>query len=205
MTPERIDHDIARLISQLNSTEKPVFVTHRPEQYAQVNECFPAVEKMIAINQGAMCLGWQIWRTNLLVEAEFHAVWRSPQGELIDITPKPRKLQHILFLPMPRAKYDGAQVDNVRLNITGNKVVDDFVSVCEAIFKIENKGERAYQYGLRLVGMERERHAFLQELRVHLEIMASQGLTNRSLCFCGSESKYKHCHGKALKSALNAS
>lgn len=204
MTPKKIDHDIARLITQLNSTEQPVFVIHRPEQHAQVNECFPAVEKMVSINQGAMCLGWQIWKTSLLVEAEFHAVWRSPQGELIDITPKPIKLQNILFLPMPHAIYDGAQVDNVRLNITGNNIVDDFITACEAIFKIENKGERAYQYELHLTGMEEKIHAFLQELRVHLEVMASQGLTKRSPCFCGSELKYKHCHGKALESALNA-
>ena len=204
MTPEKIDHDISRLISQLESTEQPIFIPCRPAQHAQVNECFPAVEKMVSINQGSMCLGWQIWKTRLLVEAEFHAVWRSPEGELIDITPKPIALQKILFLPMPHAIYDGAQVDNIRSNTTGNNIVDDFILVHEAIFKIENKGERAYQYELHLTGMEAKIHAFLQDLKLRLEIMAFQGLTKRSPCFCGSQSKYKNCHGKALESALNA-
>lgn len=204
MTPEKIDHDINRLISQLKSTEQPVYVPHRPAQHAQINECFPAVAEMVSTNKGSMCLGWQIWKTSLLVEAEFHAVWRSPEGELIDITPKPIALQKILFLPMPLATYDGAQVDNVRLNATGNNIVDDFILVHEVIFKIENKGARAYQYELQLTGIEAQIYAFLQDLKIRLNIMASQGLTKRSPCFCGSKMKYKNCHGRALESALNA-
>ena len=206
MTPEKVDHDIARLISQLNSTEEPIFVIHSPEKHALSNECFPAVQQMVAINQGAMCLGWQIWRTEFLVEAEFHAVWRSPQGALIDITPKlmSMKIKNILFLPLPDAIYDGAQVDNVRLNISGNNIVDDFILVCEAIFKIQNKGVRAHQYTFNLVGIEAAHHEFLQNIRGHLGSMATQGRTKRSPCFCGSQSKYKHCHGRALNSVLAA-
>lgn len=33
-----------------------------------------------------------------MLTAEFHGVWRSPSGELVDITPKPRRETRIVFV-----------------------------------------------------------------------------------------------------------
>lgn len=121
MTPLEIDDDIRRLISLIGVETTPIYVGLSPEPYARVSECFPSVAEKMARDGGAQVLGWQLWKTAILAEGEFHALWRSPAGVLVDITPKQIPVERILFLPDPQTKYVGAQVDNVRLNITNNR------------------------------------------------------------------------------------
>lgn len=198
MTPNEICSDIRFLISKLGSKSEPVYLPYMPEAGAPLNECFPTVDKKVESSSGKKVLGWQIWKTPLLVEAEFHAVWESPQGDLIDITPKSLPLAKILFLPDETAVYEGKQVNNIRVNTTGNQLVDDFIAVCDAIFRIENKGDRAFQYELSLSGEEAQAYHMLTKARELLEIMALQGMNRKSPCFCGSGKKHKACHGKQI-------
>ena len=66
-------------------------------------------------NGGGFQYGWQIWEwPDVMIEAEFHAVWNSPQGILIDITPKQIDTHKILFLPDANRTYEGKQVNNFR-------------------------------------------------------------------------------------------
>lgn len=49
---------------------------------------------------GAIVFGWTIWEwPKVMLTAEFHAVWESPDGDLIDITPKPQRETSIIFVP----------------------------------------------------------------------------------------------------------
>ena len=150
MTPTEIDDDVKELISNINPGSTPVYLIVEPESFSQVKECFPTVEEKIKRDGGSSVIGWQIWKTDFLVEAEFHAVWKSPQGELKDITPKQVPVSTILFLPDSKMSYTGEQVDNKRINISGNELVDDLIEIMEAIFKINNKGERAFQNQIEL-------------------------------------------------------
>lgn len=203
MTPDSIDGDVKKLIKLLGTNTTPVYLDVTPESYSQVVECFPAIEEKIRRDGGSQELGWQIWKTEILVEAEFHAVWKSHDGELRDITPKQISIPRILFLPDPRAKYIGAQVDNIRLNITQNRLVDDFIKISKAIFRIENKESRAFEYELRLSGQEAQIYKVLKQMKEDLYFMIMQGSNRNSPCFCQSEKKYKHCHGNKLDEALN--
>lgn len=198
MTPNEICSDIRFLVSKIGAKSEPVFLPSRPEAGAPLNECFPTVDKKVESAGGKKMLGWQIWKTPLLVEAEFHAVWESPEGEVIDITPKSLPLEKILFLPDEIAVYEGKQVNNIRVNTTGNQLVDDFIAVCNAIFRIENKGDRAFKYELSLSGDEAQAHHILTKARELLEIMSFQGMNKKSPCFCGSGKKHKACHGKKI-------
>ena len=73
----------------------------RPEPSARWGWCTASVRGHIKKHGGEMVLGWIIWVGPLLVEGEAHAVWRSPTGELIDITPKPDGEKEIVFCPDP--------------------------------------------------------------------------------------------------------
>tara|TARA_R110002167_G_C12369509_1_gene623973 strand:- start:65 stop:580 length:516 start_codon:yes stop_codon:yes gene_type:complete len=168
------------LLSKVGAKSEPVFLPSRPVAGAPLNECFPIVDKKVESAGGKKVLGWQIWKTPLLVEAEFHAVWESPEGDLIDITPKSLPLAKILFLPDEAAVYEGKQVNNIRVNTTGNQLVDDFIAVCNAIFRIENKGDRAFQYELSLSGDEAQAYHMLTKARELLEVMALQGMNRKS-------------------------
>jgi hypothetical protein len=102
-TPQTISKQVNRLISKLNLKAPPVYVKVQPEPWAIVNECFPNVERKVLSNGGKMLCGWQIWEwPNVMIEAEFHAIWQNPKGDWVDITPKQDEEQTILFAHTPK-------------------------------------------------------------------------------------------------------
>ena len=183
---------------------KPFLIDFIPEKDAKVLDCFPTVQKKVKECGGNMILGWQFWETTNIIEAEFHAVWESPEEKIIDITPKSiNGIYHTLFLIDENLVYQGKQKDNYRINTTQNKFVDDLIKVCEAIFKFENKGERAYQYSLQMTALEEEKYHKLKSLQELYQIIIDQKLGKNSPCVCGSGEKIKHCHGKNLQQTLS--
>jgi len=201
--PKTIDNNVKRLIKRINTNEKPIYLNVTPEPYAEIDECIAAVYKKIEKDEGSIQLGWQIWHMpNIIIEAEFHAVWKSPDGTLKDITPKIEGVHKILFVPDSKTKYDGAQRNNIRLNISGNKLVDDFIQICDAIHKLKNKGERAYQKEVIFSGEESQIYEMLNNAKDIVYTLIKNGLSRNSRCFCGSGDKYKHCHGKKLYDLL---
>ncbi len=99
-TPPEITRAVRRLIETVVSRGEAVYLPVKSEADAVVNECFPNVETKIARAGGHMLCGWQLWEwPHVLVEAEFHAVWVSPEGEMVDITPKLHGETRVLFVP----------------------------------------------------------------------------------------------------------
>jgi len=79
--------------------EPPVFVPVVDDTYGLFGWCSDGVAEKVKAEQGGTIFGWTIWEwPNVLWTAEFHAVWRSPKGDLIDITPKPKRETRILFV-----------------------------------------------------------------------------------------------------------
>ncbi|WP_343523839.1 hypothetical protein [Pedobacter sp.] len=87
MTPEKIEQEILDFLHRINS-ESPFYLDVVPDPRSTVNGCFDNVEAKIRQDGGTKIVGWQIWKTKHLIEAEFHGVWKKPTGEIIDITPK---------------------------------------------------------------------------------------------------------------------
>jgi hypothetical protein len=202
-TPSAISEPILSLCRSICASQQPVYVKHSPELYAQVNDCFPAVDRKIRECGGEGHYGWQLWEwPDVLLEAEFHAVWLSPENELVDITPKPFKPDRILFLPDPNMRYKGEQVNNIRVPLSRNPATRDFIGVCDAIFRIQNRGDRANQLAVTLEGSEAQLHQCLQETKLLLLQMLESGLTRSSQCPCNSGKKYKACHGRKLDKKL---
>ena len=200
MAPSITNEYVKKLLKILDVNEKPIYLKVTPEPYAKIVECFPAVDEKIKNDGGQKVLGWQIWKTEHILEAEFHAVWESKNGELKDITPKQIDISNILFLPDKTLKYDGRQKDNIRLNISNNPLVDDYIKICEIEFKFLNKGNRAFEYGeIKLSGKENQFYKLLQETKSIIFIMLQTNYTRNSYCLCGSQKKYKHCHGHKLE------
>lgn len=130
------------------SSAIPVIIPLRPITGKPVNECFNVVPEHIAANGGKQKIGWYIlyWR-RVLIEAVFHCVWESPEGELIDITPKVHKAQNIVFLPDPIKLYAERQVDNIRKSLAPDKNIYRFIHLAEERFRYINKGDLADYYG----------------------------------------------------------
>jgi hypothetical protein len=100
---------------------------------------------------GSVVYGWQIWETlpGVMMEAEFHAVWKDPNGIMYDVTPHMfDSIKHILFLPDPNRTYVGKQVDNLRIALLKDKLVEQFIKNAKRRYKALNVGDLAYQHGV---------------------------------------------------------
>lgn len=202
-TPPKITRAVRRLVEAMKPGGEAAYLTVQPEADAVVNECFPNVEAKIARAGGRMLCGWQLWEwPNVLIEAEFHAVWVSPVGELVDITPKPHGETRILFVPDERKHYDGTAVDNVRMPLRDDQLIRHFIRASEAIVRVLNRGERASQYGY--VSVPAHEIEPLQQIQSFLGHSLASRLRDHDPCICGSGGKYKRCHGRELERVFGA-
>lgn len=124
----------------------PTSVPVQPLVDMPPDECFHVVKQHIAINGGRQVFGWSIWEwPGVFLEAEFHSVWETPEGILIDVTPKQMHCDAITFLHDARKKYEGYQVNNVRRPLVDSLTVRKFIEVNNQIFNAMNKGEAKYE------------------------------------------------------------
>lgn len=199
VTPTEINEFILFFCNTI-SNDKPFFVDVIPETFASVNECFPNVEKKISLDGGEVIYGWQIWiDPKVFIEAEFHGIWKSNIGSIIDITPKMKPIKKILFLPDRFKKYEGFQVQNIRLKIINNGVIDDLFACHETLFIINNHGKRKFEKEITYKGNEIEVIRFLMNTIAQLENYISNKNNRNSPCFCGSGNRYKRCCGEIIR------
>lgn len=197
----RVPDSITTHVQELGRVVSPnadlVYVDSQPVLGAQPNDCFPMVERQVSQEGGDVVYGWQIWEwPTLFFEAEFHAVWKLPSGELLDITPKDFPCSRILFIRDTFRTYEGKQVKNIFFPISGHPSVKEFLSLRDAEFEILNRGERAYQYSVKLSdseamhmkNIENQKVLLLQQLR-----SLSAPIGRNEPCPCGSGRKYGKC------------
>jgi hypothetical protein len=104
--PEQVDA-ATRAFCATISPAPPVYVPVRPALASKPAYCFDNSVAYAQANAGEAVYGWAIWRwPGRWFEAEHHAVWRSPDGDLLDVTPQAGDPPRILFLPDPSAPYD---------------------------------------------------------------------------------------------------
>lgn len=204
VTPDLGSDIVTSFCSRIVPREMPFYVLIEPMPHAEGKECFENVQKKISTEGGDIVYGWSIWLCpDFFIEAEFHAIWRSPEGIHIDTTPQDDGTQQILFVSDKTRKYEGYQVDNIRYNISRNQLVDNFISIFECNFLIKNHGERAFA---RIIHLTKEENEILIHLASHcdlIEQMLTNGYSRNTLCPCGSGTKYKKCCEKQLIKTIN--
>lgn len=127
---------------------KSIYVPVDPLPDKPINECFSIVPEHVASHGGEQKFGWSIWHWPMVfIEAEFHCIWKRPDGLLIDITPKLLPFDQILFLPDPNRHYEGRQIDNIRKPISHDPLVKQFISLAEERYRETNKGDLADYHG----------------------------------------------------------
>ena len=106
-TPDEISPEVIAFCKSFGA-QPPLFVPVQQDPCGIYGMRFIGVADKIKTGGGSICHGWAIWEMlpRLFLTAEFHAIWVSPAGELIDITPKPQGETGIAFAPDPRYPAD---------------------------------------------------------------------------------------------------
>lgn len=147
-TPDAVTSEIRALCTRLGCSPDPVYVRVETHHNAQENDCFVDIEKYQKDHGGDRVIGWQIWEwPGVMVEAEFHAIWRSPSGDLLDVSYKADCEKQILFAADPVRTYSGHKLDNVRAAVWDHPTVHEFIRVAE-----EFQQEVINRYGPDYVG-----------------------------------------------------
>ena len=174
-TPPAITPEIEALCAELAPGSVPTFVPHKAIPSTAEMNCFIDVAARVKAEGGSSVLGWAVWEwPGRLLEAELHAVWRAPNGDCVDITPRQKAISSVLFLPDPAREYNGRQVNSVRKALRDHPAIRSLFETQDRLFEFMNRGERADQHGeLFFSGSEaQELERIASELQGKLDVVA---------------------------------
>jgi hypothetical protein len=126
----------------------PALIKLKPLENATQNDCFMLVDQHIQEHGGSKVIGWAVWEwPKVMIEAEFHCAWKSPDGELIDISPRPKHFEETIFVTDNTKLYRGRQVNNIRRSLNSSLTTTKYIETANNIFKEMNKGKLAEVHG----------------------------------------------------------
>lgn len=193
-TPVKITDKVMELCGKAVLGAMPVYIPVEVAKGSRLNECFPNVQQAVRERGGLQVNGWAIWQwANILVEAEAHSAWQSPEGELVDVTPHDNGESRILFLRDDNMVYSGQSIGNIRLALTSSPLAAELVEVGErmdAIMCSYEPGEEipVMELGMRLLPLKERRDRIMEQL--------NQKVGRNDPCPCQSGLKYKKCCGR---------
>ena len=175
--PNEIDATVIDFCkSELELDSTPLFVNVETSQDAIPLDCFANVKKTIELRGGGRQFGWIVWKhEDHMIEAEFHAVWLSPDGMFVDVTPHDGQ-DRVVFIVDEQQRYFGKQRDNVRrlLNLDDyHKSI--FAQITAEIDFMNNPPPGVIVHEQSMIG--------------------PPAIGRNDACPCGSDKKYKKCCG----------
>lgn len=146
-TPTEITESLRDFCVDLCWSE-PAFIPVQSDQEGMYGFCNLTVAEKIKKDGGKPVHGWTIWEwPGVFWTAEFHMVWETPNGDLIDVTPKPDGETSILFL---RDWSFEADFDFMNRPVSRRKRIradeDRAALVAEAIERLNQK-QKVYEEG----------------------------------------------------------
>jgi len=130
--PDRIDDQILEFCARLCPDSEPQFVHVKPDARAKLLDCHPNVAAKVKRDGGRHVFGWQISvAPHIFLEAQFHSVWKSPAGRLVDITMEEAGHSRILFLEDPYRSYNGERLANERFPLGPPDMVSRFLELAD--------------------------------------------------------------------------
>lgn len=111
-----ITKGMLKLARQLDAKATPDYVPVEPGEACMAGQCFENVAAVVKRHGGSVQHGWRMREQEMAyVEGAFHAVWRRPDGALIDVTPRADQPREILFLPDSQLVWTGEAVEPRRV------------------------------------------------------------------------------------------
>ncbi len=186
-----------QLIEKIGSNHQELIVSVKVEEYAKPGNCFLNVQQKVKNDGGTIVYGWSVLNGDFLMEAERHAVWKSPNDELVDITPSTQNLDFTFFIPQ-ELNYTGQFTDNVRINKTKNEVVDHWIIISSLRSKIFNTAFRKDDYIEIPKYMETLYYRYENLNNYYYSFLVYGGSMSQN-CFCNSKKPYSRCHSMTIQ------
>lgn len=203
VSPVDTNPDVERLLDLMGVEFTPEPVKVKVEPYATERSCYFNIEDKVKRDGGKIHYGWAIWQSHYLCEAEHHAVWEDDNGDFLDITPREGKHETILFVPDNGKVFTGTSFPNVRINVSGNALIDDFILVLKVRdwMRIYGKAQGREMYGVPnpagdFINVENGRPGTVAAIAHNMEVYYLSGNKPSSKCFCSSSKSYSDCHRK---------
>jgi SEC-C motif len=201
-TPLAVTDPIRKLCGQISPGVEPIFIPITPGADCKPFDCFAGVKRKVETEGGRIQFGWSIWEwPGVFIEAEHHAVYEPPDGPpWIDITPsiEPQIIRRRLFLADDAAIYDfeneGVLRDNFRVALSDDPLIPQFfaasVERSDILNVLPGVGEISVDAhtAARLSTLENDKTRLFFSL-------AMKYTPQNARCFCGSDQKFKRCHG----------
>lgn len=107
MSPKKIDSSLRMLVEylRLDPATAVLLKFRRPSTFEpSPNDCHLNAWCQMRVAGGAVQHGWILAqdKSQAFCEAIFHTVWRSPDGQLVDVTPRADLEKRVLFIPDPQ-------------------------------------------------------------------------------------------------------
>lgn len=111
-----ISRGLLKLARQIDASTTPENVVVEPGEGCEADACFQNVKAITRRLGGSVQHGWRLReQPAVYVEGVFHAVWRRPDGTLVDVTPRSDGLTEILFLADSKLVWDGDEIEPRRM------------------------------------------------------------------------------------------
>ncbi|HEY6913482.1 MAG TPA: hypothetical protein VI413_02310 [Paludibacter sp.] len=178
------------------------------EVFSIEKQCYSNVEKKVKQDGGKIHYGWSVhFNKGIIVEAERHAVWENDNEDLICVTPHPSGNKEVIFLSYNIPVDPKLQIDNIRMNITNNPLVDDWIYLADIV------GHIFYKYTDRIdderVSIDTSVSIAIKQIEEWRDLvmgLIKLGKKEKSSCYCESgfynSRKYLDCHSKIFKNEI---
>ncbi len=172
-------------ICESNGISDLFFVPRQPKDDCEEGNCFKNVKKYVDNYGGSLLMGWGInIRKNLYIECEAHAVWQTPDGKIIDITP-PSYDNGTETLFSHQANMPVKKTPSRYLPITRSELVKEYIELRNQFEQIRfNSGET----------MQIPKSLIHSIFKIDNVFMMKVG--RNEMCPCRSGLKYKKCCGR---------
>lgn len=189
-TPRELTASILNFCSSISRDSTPIYLpvpsSGSEDEY---QNCFENAEKKVQEHGGKQILGWIIWIfPNIMMEAEAHAVWQTPDGNLVDITPQRDGEREVLFLEDSSLHYEGIPIRNIRAALTKSPLALEFIAICNQINELQQKP----------IGTCVSIPTNLLIRKEELLTIFYKKVGRNEFCPCQSGLKYKKCCGRYL-------
>ncbi len=182
-TPAEITDTIMELCSGAVPGTVPVYASVEAAGWSMMTN----VRRMVREHGGQQVSGWAVWQwTNIVISLEAHAVWESPERELVDITPHDCSEREILFLRDDSMVYSGKPIGSIRQLLTG------LLLVAELIEMLNERDRIMCASADRIYAIPKEMYLRIKQIQE----MLHREVERNAPCPCQFELKYKKCCGR---------